>query len=64
MNKQRTLVWNDDGLRLQEVVPEPEVRVPQPTVQWPLGTHETREDDDEDTVVALTWPQESGWRHH
>ena len=63
MNKHRTPVWNDYDLRLQEVVPNHNVRHPQPTRPWPPTSSE-RPDSEEDTVVALTWPQETGWRHH
>ena len=63
MNKHRSPVWNDYDLRLQEVVPDRPVRHPQPTRPWPPPARE-RPDSEEDTVVALTWPQETGWRHH
>ncbi len=63
MNKHRNSVWTDDGLRLQAVVPDRKVRPPQPrSPQYPCGAESPN--SEEDIVVALTWPRETGWRTH
>ena len=63
MNKYRDTVWTDDGLRLQEVVPDGSVDFPQPRIaHYPVGNGSPETADD--VVVALTWPQEFGWRSH
>ena len=66
MNKYRSPDWTEETLRLQEVVPEREVRSSQPAGPWPPGETESgpRANPEEDSVVALTWPQETGWRYH
>ncbi len=63
MNKYRDIVWTDDGLRLQEVVPDSQVRYPQPRgPRYPDGNEGPQ--PEEDVVVALAWPREIGWRSH
>ena len=63
MNKYRDIVCTDDGLRLQEVVPDGTVGFTPPgAVHYPVG-NESPETVGE-VVVALTWPQETGWRSH
>ncbi len=63
MNKYRDNFWTDDGLRLQEVVPDGEVRLPQQrSPRYPYGSESP--DTEEDVVVALTWPEETGWHSH
>ncbi len=66
MSKYRTPVWTDFRLRLQEVTSEREARRPQPLHPWPsTGSEDAHSTDpEEDAVVALTWPRESGWRYH
>ncbi len=66
MNKYRSPVWTEDLLRLQEVAPEREVRRPQPLGTWRSNSSENdlSSDTEEDAVVALTWPQETGWRYN
>ncbi len=66
MNKFRSPVRTEHLLRLQEVVPERETRRPQPLGTWRSNRSENSQSSDtaEDTVVALTWPQETGWRYH
>ena len=63
MNKHRHIIWTDDGLRLQEVVPDGKLRVPQPQGPQYPNSGKSR-DAGEDTVVALSWPRETGWRSH
>ncbi len=63
MSNYRYTVWSDRNLRLQEVVPERRVRLPYPTgPQYPYKVK--CPEIEEDTVVALTWPEKAGWRHH
>jgi len=63
MNKHRFPPSNDYSLRLQEVVPEHRTQLPEPRAPrypYPAESH----DSEKDTVVALTWPQETSWHHH
>ena len=63
MKKYRYTLWSEDGLRLQEVVPDGKVRARQASTPWSPHSSESSEEE-EDSVVALTWPEESGWRSH
>jgi len=69
MNKHRYPGPDDYSLRLREVVPERRIRLPEPRgprqpypAEGPYPAE--RPATEEDAVDALTWPQDTGWRHH
>ena len=63
MNKYRDSFWNHVGLRLQAVVSEGAVRFPEQRRPRHPYVSESREKEQE-TVEALAWPRETGWRSH
>lgn len=63
MTKHRYPISNDYSLRLQEVEAERRARLPEPKgPRYPFLTESP--DTEGDHVVALTWPEDTGWRHH
>ena len=65
MYKRRYPLSNDYELRLQlrEVVPAQRRQLSEPK-QPPYPYRAESANAEKDDVVALTWPQESGWRYH
>ena len=63
MNKRRDHFWNHDRLRLQAVMSGGEDLSPEQRSPRHPYVSENR-DKEQDTVEALAWPRETGWRSH